>query len=409
MSGNLILENDIAAAAKVDRFNVNGVSCDVRNKGDDRLDLCMVHSISSCTAAGVFTKNDVQAAPVSISRQLLAKGDTFHGFVCNSGNANACTGEQGLRDAEAMSLEASRQANAPARSFLVCSTGRIGEFLPMDRIVPGIQKCAGMLDSLPESGERAAQAILTSDTRPKGCLAKWEMEGEELTIGGFAKGAGMIEPNMATMLAFLLTSVNIKQGLLQEVLADAVENSFNRITIDGDMSTNDTVLLLANGISENPISEKTPQALEDFREALGRTCLDLAEKVVADGERITKVVRVEVEGASSDADAQKVGRCIGNSLLVKSSWYGADPNWGRLVHAAGYARVGLKMEKVDLYYQDVPALLAGTPQTKNRTAWKAVVSKGRFTIRLNLNLGIGSCTILSTDLTEGYVDFNKSE
>ena len=409
MSAGPILKDEISAGSKVRGFNVNGVSCDVRNKGDGRLDLCVVHSKAPCSAAGLFTKNDVQAAPVILSRELISTGEDLHGIVCNSGNANACTGDRGLLDAQAMSNEAVRAASAPAGSFLVCSTGRIGELLPMDRVVSGIHECARTLGNAPSDGERAALAILTSDTRPKCCLANWEMEGLELTLGGFAKGAGMIEPNMATLLAFLLTDVKIKQGLLQEILAGAVEKSFNRITIDGDMSTNDTVLLLANGTSGKLISEKNPRALEDFQEAVSLTCLDLAEKVVADGERITKVVRVEVEGAPDDAAAEKVGRNIGNSLLVKSSWYGGDPNWGRLVHAAGYAQVGVVMDKIDLYYEDVPALPAGTPQLQNRAAWKTVVNKDRFTIRLTLNLGTGSCAILSTDLTEGYVDFNKSE
>ena len=409
MSGNLIIENDIAAAAKVPCFNVNGVSCDVRNKDDDRLDLCVVHSISPCTAAGVFTKNDVQAAPVVLSRKWLASGEDFHGFVCNSGNANACTGEQGLIDAETMASEAIHHTGSSPGSFLVCSTGRIGELLPMDRIIHGIRDCTQSLGNLPEHGERTSRSILTSDTCSKGCLAKWEMEGKELSVGGFAKGAGMIEPNMATMLTFLLTDVKIHQGLLREVLTDAVNKSFNRITIDGDMSTNDTVLLLANGTSGKCISEKTSQDLQLFQEAVGRICLDLAEKIVSDGERITKVVRVEVENAPDDGAAEKVCRSIGNSLLVKTSWYGGDPNWGRLVHAAGYAQVGLEMDKVDLHYEDVPVLLAGAPQIQNRSSWKTVVDKDHFTIRLNLNLGTGSCAILSADLTEGYVDFNKSE
>ena len=409
MSDSLILTNDIAAVSKVPWFNANGVACDVRGKRDGRLDLCMVHSMRPCTGAGVFTLNDVKAAPVVLSQQWLSTGDLFHGIVCNSGNANACTGEQGFLDAESMAWEASRKADAPLGSFLVCSTGLIGEPLPVDRILPGIRDCVETLSHFPDAAERASRAILTSDTRPKGCLARWEMEGSTLSLGGFAKGAGMIEPNMATMLGFLFTDVKIRQGLLQEVLSVAVSQSFNRISIDGDMSTNDTVLLLANGTSEKEVSEKTPHALEDFQKAVSLACLDLAEKIVSDGERITKVVRVQVQGAPDDASADKVGRSIGNSLLVKTSWYGCDPNWGRLVHAAGYARVGVRMDKVDLHYDDTSVLLGGVPQTDNRDKWKAIVSKERFTIRINLNLGTGDCTILSTDLTEGYVDFNKSE
>jgi len=224
MNGSLVLTDDTAAVSKVPWFNASAVASDVRGNGDGRLDLCVVHSMPPCTGAGVFTLNDVEAAPVVLSRRWLTTGEKFHGFVCNSGNANACTGEQGLLDAETMSWEASRKADAPAGSFLVCSTGRIGEPMPMDRIVPGIHECVGTLSHLPAAAQQASQAILTSDTRPKGCLAQWETQGRTLTLGGFAKGAGMIEPNMATMLAFLLTDVKIGQGLLQEVLADAVRS-----------------------------------------------------------------------------------------------------------------------------------------------------------------------------------------
>ena len=409
MNESLVLTDDIAAVSKIPQFKANGVACDVRGKSDGRLDLCVVHSERPCAGAGVFTLNDVQAAPVVLTRQLLSTGNAMHGIVCNSGNANACTGDQGLLDAEKMSFETSSKAKAPQGSFLVCSTGRIGEPMPIVRIVSGIDNCVHTLSHLPDAAERASQAILTSDTRPKGCLVSWESDGHSLSLGGFAKGAGMIEPNMATMLAFLFTDVMMKQGLLQEVLSASVRKSFNRISIDGDMSTNDTVLLLANGASEQEISEKTPKALEDFHDAVDRACLDLAEKIVSDGERITKVVRLEIEGAPDDASAEKVARSVGNSLLVKTSWYGSDPNWGRLVHAAGYARVGVQMDSIDLFYEDAPALLKGVPQVENRERWKEVVSAERFTIRINLNLGMGCCTMLSTDLTEGYVDFNKSE
>lgn len=397
------------ALSHVPGFQTAGVSCDVRNNADGRLDLCILHSSEPCTAAGVFTKNDIVAAPVVQCRELLASGKPVHGIICNSGNANACTGGQGDQDTQTMAREANGHTGSPEGSYFVCSTGRIGELLPMDRIVPQIGECAKNLAATADNATASAKAILTSDTKPKESLAQWEEGGTTVTIGAIAKGAGMIEPDMATMLAFAFTDADIEAPLLQEILANATNESFNRITVDGDMSTNDTVLLLANGKSGVKISKDTPEALEHFQEALNRICYDLAHKIVSDGERITKVVRVEVSGAPSDGAAEKVCRAIGNSLLVKTSWYGDDPNWGRLIDAAGYARAGIQMEKIDLHYNDSAALLQGVPQTQNRQDWKAVVSADSFTIRINLNLGDGSGWILSTDLTEGYVDFNKSE
>ena len=397
------------ALAHVSGFTTSAAACDIRNKGNDRLDLCLIHSATPCTAAGVFTTNDVVAAPVTYCQDVLAEGTPIHGIICNSGNANACTGEQGDRDAEKMLIEAERQTQSPEKSYLVCSTGRIGEVLPMDRMVPKIQECAQNLSTEPQNATDAAESILTSDTRPKTVRAEFTLDGEKVTIAGIAKGAGMIEPNMATMLAFVITDADVETSLLHKLITDATNQSFNRLTVDGDMSTNDAVLLLANGQSGKQISPDIPEGLQLFQEALNQICYDLAHKIVSDGERITKVVKIHTTGAPSDLAAEKVCRAVGNSLLVKTSWYGNDPNWGRLMDAAGYARVGLQMEKIDLHYDETPVLLQGKPQTQNRADWKSIVSGDSFSIHLDLNLGAGKSWILSTDLTEGYVDFNKSE
>ena len=397
------------ALAHVSGFTTSAVSCDIRNKGNGRLDLCLIHSSAPCTAAGVFTTNDVVAAPVTFCQEVLAAGTLIHGIVCNSGNANACTGEQGDVDALKMLREAEAQTQSPEKSYLVCSTGRIGEALPLDRMIPKIQECSQHLSSDSQNATDTAESILTSDTRPKTVRAEFRMNGEKVTIAGIAKGAGMIEPNMATMLAFVITDANVETSLLQKLLTDATNQSFNRLTVDGDMSTNDTVLLLANGKSGQKITKDHTEALQIFQEALNQICYDLAHKIVCDGERISKVVKIHTTGAPSDLSAEKVCRAIGNSLLVKTSWYGNDPNWGRLMDAAGYARIGLRMEKVDLFYNETSVLLQGKPQTQNRADWKSIVSGESFSIHLNLNLGVGQSWILSTDLTEGYVDFNKSE
>jgi len=390
-------------------FFCAGVSADVRGKRDGRLDLALIQSNRPCSAAGVFTTNDVKAAPVNYCMDLLSRRDTARAVVVNSGNANACTGIQGERDARMMASETARQLDLQADEVLVCSTGRIGEKLPTSRITAGIKDAAEDLSEGVEGGRSFLRAILTSDTRTKSCFAEVEGDSGSYRIAGAAKGAGMIEPNMATMLAFLTTDAEVEPSLLRQLLQDAVGETFNKITVDGDMSTNDTVLLLANGFSRVRIASSDTVAVTAFREALGRVCRHLAEKVVGDGERITKVVDLKVDGAVDDTAAERVARAIANSLLVKTSWYGNDPNWGRLVDAAGYARVGLDFDKIDLFYDDEPTLLQGEPQTRNRKKWQAVVERENFAISLNLNQGEGSCQLLTTDLTEGYVDFNKSE
>ena len=409
MNSQIQFTNPTDALSKVPGFQTAAAACDIRNKGNDRRDLCLIHSTVPCSAAGVFTINDIVAAPVTFCREILAENGPVHGIICNSGNANACTGEQGNLDTRTMIDEAVKHTNSPANSYLVCSTGRIGEHLPMEKMVPKIQECSQNLSESSINAIESAESILTSDTKPKTALAQFEVDGQTVSIGAIAKGAGMIEPNMATMLAFVVTDAKIEKSLLQKLLNQSNSESFNRITVDGDMSTNDTVLVLANGVSGCEISEATAEALQTFQDALTQVCFDLAHKIVCDGERITKVVKIETTGAPSDAAAEKVCRAIANSLLVKTSWYGSDPNWGRVIDAAGYARVGIVMEKIDLYYNDTPSLLQGTPQTQHRQTWKDIVSGESFTIRVNLNLGSGSSWTLSTDLTEGYVDFNKSE
>jgi glutamate N-acetyltransferase/amino-acid N-acetyltransferase len=389
-------------------YRVAGVSCDIRENGNPRLDLALFVSNTPCSAAGVFTLNDVCAAPVHICKEIIAEsGNQIAGCVVNSGNANACTGEQGMVDGKQMSVIAQQTTGIDA-PFLVCSTGRIGRQLPMSKIQSGITAAAAKLDTEPQSSLDAADAILTSDTRRKVATARFSYQGTTITVSGMAKGAGMIEPNMATMLAFITTDLEADSALLKSVVKQASDLTFNRISIDGDMSTNDTVLLFANGVS-GVKADASPELLEAFQQAVFLVCDNLAEKIVGDGEKVTKLVELIVEGCQSTADAEKVARAVGNSLLVKSSWYGSDPNWGRLADAAGYARVGLKESCFDIYYNDVAALINGTPQDSNLSKWKEIVSKKRFRITLNLNQGEGQFRLLTSDLSEAYVNFNKSE
>jgi glutamate N-acetyltransferase/amino-acid N-acetyltransferase len=407
----ILVTPDSAGLTDVPGFEAAGVACDIRNKNDlKRLDLALIYSLRPCTAAGTFTTNQVKAAPVLLCQKHLAEGGPFHGLVANSGNANACTGADGLHDAERTALRAGASLNLPAPGFFVCSTGRIGQPLPMDRLLKGLERAVSEKGRTPAHGKKAAEAILTSDTRPKTVTVSFTYDGKKHTIAGMAKGAGMIQPNMATMLAFLATDFSVPRSFLQKTLSEAVAGTFNCITVDGDMSTNDTVLMLANGHSGVSVGDKSPRALRSiFAEAVWKACDVLAEKIVSDGEKISKVVEVRVVGAASAEEAQKCARAIGNSLLVKSSWCGEDPNWGRLADAAGYSGAKLVEAKLDIRYNDVPALTAGKPHPELKPKWKEVVKARRFTVTLDLHLGKGAFRLLATDLTEGYVAFNKSE
>lgn len=390
-------------------FKTAGIACDIREKGDlEQLDLTLVTTEKPCHAAGVFTVNDVCAAPVHVCKEILSKpGAKVGGFVANSGNANAATAEQGMADAKEMSAVAQLETGIGS-PFLVCSTGRIGRKLPMAKVKSGIAAAARALSADTQASLDAADAILTSDTRRKCATAQFKYKAKTITVAGFAKGAGMIEPNMATMLAFLATDLDVNSVALKNTLTQANNKTFNRISIDGDMSTNDTVLLLASGQS-GIAPEESPELLQAFRDAVFMVCDALAEKIVGDGEKVTKLIELVVEGCENEDDAEKVARAVGNSLLVKTSWYGSDPNWGRLADAAGYARVGLKEACFDIHYDDVPALIGGIPQDNHLAEWKQIVAKKRFRITLNLNQGNGQFRLLTSDLSEAYVNFNKSE
>ena len=395
-------------------YRAAGIHCDVRGKSDGRLDLALVVSECPCTVAGVFTRNKMAAAPVRLAREMLAGETFFKGFVVNSGNANACTGPEGMVDARAMREAVASELECDPEEIFVCSTGRIGERLPMDRILSGIKGAATGLVEGREGWARAADAILTSDTCRKMCSVRIETDSGPVTMVGFAKGAGMIEPNMATMLAFICTDAAIDSEEIGELLKASADSTFNAITVDGDESTNDSVLLLANGSSGACIARGTPE-WDDFKEALQAVCQYLAAKIVGDGEKITKVVEISIEGAATREDAGLAARAVANSLLVKSSWYGNDPNWGRIMDALGYSGAALSEDTVRLWYagatgaDHVAVFDRGTVLLDNRARWKAIVSGKRFRIIADLGQGAESTRVWSTDLTEGYVNFNKSE
>ncbi len=399
---------DSCGIADVKGFSVAGVACDIRNKNDyERLDLALICADTPAAAAGVFTSNDVKAAPVYVDCAHLKSSAKIKAIVANSGNANACTGAEGMRDANEECALVAQMLGVEPCEVLVSSTGRIGELLPMEKVKRGIAKAVEGLSKTPEASMAAAHAIMTSDTRPKTVTVRVSVGDKSFSFGGMAKGAGMIEPNMATMLCYIATDALADRDILKECLLKAVNRSFNRITIDGDMSTNDTVICLAGGASGVEI--KSAELIEAFAEGLKQACQVLARKIVGDGEKITKVINFKVCSAATPEQAEKICRSVANSLLVKSAWFGADPNWGRIIDAAGYARTGIDFGKVDLYYGDVPAIIKGEPQHSNKELWKKVVSAKEFEITLSLNMGKCSESILTTDLTTGYVEFNKGE
>ncbi|MBM3132313.1 MAG: bifunctional glutamate N-acetyltransferase/amino-acid acetyltransferase ArgJ, partial [Chloroflexi bacterium] len=338
-------------------FSAGAIFVDIKAAKKKPFDLALLRSDNLCVAAGLFTTNKIKAAPVILSQKRL-KTFKVRAVVANSGCANACTGEQGLANAEAMASFAARKVGAFPAEVLVASTGVIGTHLPMDKVARGIEE----IELSTRGGHNFARAIMTTDTVPKEIALGVKIDGKKVTIGGVAKGAGMIHPNMATMLAFLTTDAAVEPSFLQSALQKAVDVSFNMISVDGDTSTNDTILLLANRIAGNEALHKDSDYADDFQNALDRVCIYLAKCIARDGEGATKLIEVTVEGALSVADARNAARTIVSSPLVKTAVYGSDPNWGRVVAAAGRSGVELVESKIDLYLDRLCLMRSGTPQ-----------------------------------------------
>jgi glutamate N-acetyltransferase / amino-acid N-acetyltransferase len=439
-------------------FLASGVFCDIKkigtgkgsNKGPKR-DLALIVSETPAIIAGMFTTNQVCAAPVKICVERVKTGGRVQTLVVNSGNANACTGKQGMADAREMVSFTERALNFPKGSALVGSTGRIGVTMPMDNVRAGIIEAATLLGSAVENADHAAEAIMTSDSRSKQIAIEFKLGGKTVRIGGICKGAGMIQPGMsptgarpatlphgglhATMLCFITTDAAIDAKALQMALNEAVAHSFNRITVDGDMSTNDTVLVLANGLARNlklvgrassraGSSGASPHRdLATFQSALNHVCLELAKKIVRDGEGVHRVVTVRVNGAKTIQDADAAARAVANSALVKTSWHGGDPNWGRIIDAIGYSPATVWEEKIDIGYS-TPRSASAKATTRQEILWSlkrgqptkaafkqlcAAVAPKEFELHINLNLGKSNAVMYAADLTEEYVDFNKGD
>ena len=381
-------------------------ACGIKRTGPLRSDLCIVASETPATAAGVFTTNLVKAAPVLLSRRHLDSGKA-RAVLLNSGNANACTGPCGIAAAKSLASSAAHALGCATGQILVCSTGRIGVPLPVEKMSAKLPELAAGLSG--KNGLLAAKAIMTSDSFAKEYAVEVRAPGGTFRLGGMAKGAGMINPNMATMLCVVTTDAKISKGTLQNALHHAAERTFNRITVDGDMSTNDTVLALANGAAGGASikSGTTDHAL--FLDALNEVCLKLAHMIVEDGEGVSKFVTVQVRGASSLQAARKVAEAVANSTLVKCAWAGNDPNWGRILDAAGYCGVRIREELVDIYYDGVAAVRGGTAAPTPKEKLVAAVTPRKFTVTIDLHQGKAFYTVYTTDLTEKYVELNLSE
>ena len=423
-------------------FLACGVFCDIKrlgtgkgsNKGKKR-DLALIVSEVPASVAGMFTTNQICAAPVKVCAQQVKRG-VAHAIVVNSGNANACTGRQGMKDAVEMTALVGEALHVPAAQIFVASTGRIGVTMPMENVRAGIRDAAQLLGNAAEHADEAAEAIMTSDTKPKQVAVEFQLGGKTVRIGGICKGAGMIQPGMsatgarppaapaapaapaglhATMLCFITTDVAIAAKPLHAALQEAVANSFNRITVDGDMSTNDTVLVLANGLAGNATLTPGSADFAIFQNALSHVCLELAKKIVRDGEGVTRFVTVRVTGAKSFADADAAARAVANSSLVKTSWFGGDPNWGRIIDALGYSAATVVEDKVDIGYSApgsrkiLYSLKRGQPTKATFKDLCAAVAPREFDLHLNLNLGKAGALMYAADLTEEYVEFNKGD
>jgi len=380
-------------------FDAGAIRCGLKRRGRD---LAAVYSIAPAVAAGVFTTNRFQAAPVLVTRDRVGR-ESVHGVIVNSGGANACTGSPGYRDAVRMADRAAQALGVPPRSILVCSTGVIGERLPMDKVITGINRLAASLG--PEGGENAAKAILTTDTRPKSLAIEFELDGRPVRVAGMAKGSGMIHPDMATMLAVMTTDADVAPGVLQSCLVAAVERSFHRITVDGDTSTNDTVLLLANGQAEaGKVTRR--HGLTRFQAALDHVATGLAREIVGDGEGASKVIEIRVRGAASAKDARQIARTIAGSSLVKTAIGGGDPNWGRVLAAAGRAGVRFRPELVDLRLGNLRVVRGGAACRHKHEAARNAVAGQEVRITLDLNAGRQEAVIWTCDLTAAYVRIN---
>lgn len=385
-------------------FRAAGVGAAIKYEG--RNDVALIVADAPCAAAAVFTTNRVAAAPVLYDREIV-KGGRVQAILANSGCANACTGEAGLKDAKLSALVTAGELGIDPQHVLVASTGVIGRRLPMERLLDGMRQAAGRLGRTAEHGLAAEKAVMTTDTKPKQACATVTIDGRKVTVGGISKGSGMIEPNMATMLGFITTDAAISPAMLKRALSLAIAKSFNRLVVDGDESTNDSVFLLASGCAGNAPIVRGGEAFESFRSALEAVCISLAKQMATDGEGATKFVTVTVRGAKSEKDAARAARAVAKSPLAKTSWFGRDPNWGRVLAAVGYSGADVVDTKAEVFYDKVWAYRFGKIADAAQLEKLAkVMKKDAFEVVVDLHLGTGESSVYTCDFSLDYVHIN---
>ena len=385
-------------------FRAAGVAAEIKYKG--RNDVALIVADEPCAAAAMFTTNKVAAAPVVYDREAV-KGGRIQAILANSGCANACTGEQGLRDARLSALVTAGELGIDPKHVLVASTGVIGRPLPMERLLAGMRLAKSALGRTAAHGLAAEQAVMTTDTRPKQACATTVVGGRRVTVGGMSKGSGMIEPNMATMLGFVTTDAAISPAMLRRALFRAVARSFNKLVVDGDESTNDSVFLLASGKAGNAAIVRPGADFDAFCEALDAVCVSLAKQMAADGEGATKFVTVTVRGAKSQKDADRAARAVAKSPLAKTSWFGKDPNWGRVLAAVGYSGAEAVDGMAEVFYDRTWAYRRGKVADAAQLAKLAkVMEKPSFEVVVDLHLGNFESSVYTCDFSLDYVHIN---
>ncbi len=385
-------------------------SCEAGIKYKNRTDMAFVFSKKPCTCAGTFTSNVVKAACVQWDQKIVASGDAMHGVVINSGIANACTGKEGFDACEATAKAVEKALGVPYNSVAVASTGVIGMQLPVDKLVYGVETMSKSLDGSIDAGTAASKAIMTTDTVNKEVAVTFTAGGKEITLGGMSKGSGMIHPNMCTMLAFLTTDLSIEKALLQEAVSEVVKDSFNMITVDGDTSTNDTLLVMANGEAGNELITDKGQDYDNFKEALTYVCTFLAKKMAADGEGASKLFEAKVVNAKSKDDARTLSRAIVGSNLSKAAIFGCDANFGRFLCAMGYSGADFDQNDVELFFESANGRLKvfdkGTPIVFDEDEALKIMKADAVTVFVDMHEGNDEATAWGCDLTYDYVKIN---
>lgn len=396
-----MIKKDTQGVTFAKGFTAAGVKAGIKKSGN--LDVAVIYTKTQAVVAGTFTQNKVAAAPVYVSKEVVATG-TAHAIVANAGCANACTGQQGLDDAHKMAQIAADELGVNADDVIVGSTGVIGVNLPMDKLEAGIKDAVANLSA--DGSGNAGRAIITTDTHSKSVTCEFELSGKTVRMGAIAKGSGMIRPNMATMLCYITTDIAIDQALLQKAVSGCVEKSFNMISVDGDMSTNDMVIVLANGEANNAKITEENADYQIFFDNLMMLCTELAKQIAADGEGASKFLTINVKGAKSFADAKTVGMAIANSPLVKTAFFGEDPNWGRVICAVGYSGADMVPEKTVVKFGGITIFANGTGATYDEKALAHVMKEKDIVIDIELNMGQEDATVWSCDLSYEYVKIN---